>query len=288
MYAPVEKGFGVIPPKPAHARMSPDATRRCRASPPPAGRPASGRARTAAAQAPVVELSMRDRCTDMPIRIAPRGIALSTATFLMSLAIAGCSPNTEESSAAYQAACHGPPLRTTEAINQAMEDGYDINRRYFCIDKASFVAVNEERARWEAANTPEARARREAAFAETRARYAEQRAREAVATESSTTEALPGVVLRNIDVNTATEADIAGVISVGPEVAAQVLVERNKRRFSDWADLVTRVVGLGAAQPAAYASICGLTVDGKSLDGALPNAQMAASIARKYQQYQRK
>jgi hypothetical protein len=49
-----------------------------------------------------------------------------------------------------------------------------------------------------------------------------------------------------------------------------------------------RVIGLSAAQTAVYASICGLNVDGKSLDGAPPNAAMAASISKKYQQYQKK
>jgi DNA uptake protein ComE-like DNA-binding protein len=224
----------------------------------------------------------------MPILITQRSIAILIITLLMSLMVASCSKKMEESSAAYQAACQSPPLRTVELRNKAMEDGYGINRQYDCIDKASFVAVNEQRAQWEAANTPEAIAKREAEFAEKRARYAEQRAREAAAEESSTTEALPNVVLRNTDVNTATEADIANVISVGPEVAAQIIGERNKRRFNDWADLVNRVIGLSAAQTAVYASICGLNVDGKSLDGAPPNAAMAASISKKYQQYQKK
>lgn len=224
----------------------------------------------------------------MPILITQRSIAILIITLLMSLMVASCSKKMEESSAAYQAACQGPPLRTVELRNKAMEDGYGINRQYDCIDKASFVAVNEQRAQWETANTPEAIAKREAEFAEKRARYAEQRAREAAAEESSTTEALPNVVLRNTDVNTATEADIANVISVGPEVAAQIIGERNKRRFNDWADLVNRVIGLSAAQTAVYASICGLNVDGKSLDGAPPNAAMAASISKKYQQYQKK
>lgn len=209
------------------------------------------------------------------------------AALLVSLMVASCSKNREESSAAYLAACHGPPLRTGALRAKAMDDGYDINRQYDCIDKASFVYVNEQRVKWEAANTPEAIAERAAAFAEKRARYAEQRAREAAAKETPTEVVLPNIVLRNIDVNSATEADIAGVISVGPVVAAQIIRERDKRRFNDWSDLVNRVIGLSAAQSAAYASICGLNVDGKSLDGAPPNATMAASIYQKYQQYQK-
>ena len=222
----------------------------------------------------------------MPILLTQRSSAILIATLLMSLMLASCSKNKEEIRA-YQAACQGPPLRTVELRNKAMEDGYDINRQYGCIDKASFVAVNEERAKWEAANTPTAIAKREAEFAEKRARYAEQRSREASTEASPTIEPLPTIVLRDVDVNTAAEADIAKVISVGPEVAAQIVKERTKRRFNGWADLVNRVIGLGAAQTAAYASICGLNVDGKSLDGAPPDATMAASLYKKYQQYRK-
>lgn len=103
--------------------------------------------------------------------------------------------------------------------------------------------------------------------------------RDTAAAESARTDVLPEVVLRNIDVNTASEADIASVISVGPAVAAQIVEARNQRRFNDWADLVRRVVGLGAARSAYDASTCGLNVNGKSLDGAPPNATMAALIS---------
>ena len=186
---------------------------------------------------PVNEISTGHRNSAAPILVTQRSIAILIATILMSLMVASCSKAREASSTAYQAACQGPPLRTVELRNKAMEDGYNIDRQYDCIDKASFVAVNEHRVKWEAANTPEAIAKREAEFAEQRARDAERRAREPAAEESPTTEALPNIALRNIDVNTATEADIANVISVGPEVAAQIIEERNKRRFDDWADL---------------------------------------------------
>jgi hypothetical protein len=212
-------------------------------------------------------------------------VVIFIATLLMSLMVASCSKKIEESPA-YQAACQGSPLRTDELRNKAMEDGYDINRQYDCIDKASYVAVAEDRAKWAAANTPEAIAKREAEFAEQKARYAEQRERERKAEASRPAEAWPMIILRDVDVNIATEEDIANVISVGPKVAAQIIEERNKRRFNDWADLVHRVIGLSAAQTAYYASICGLNVDGKSLDGAPPDARMAASIYQKYRQYQ--
>ena len=221
----------------------------------------------------------------MPILMTQRSTILVTV-LSMSLMVASCSEKIEDS-AAYQAACQGPPLRTVELRNMAMEDGYDINRQYNCIDKASFVAENERRAKWEAANTPEAIARRMAEFADLRARDVQQQARKATAEDTQTKEALPNIVLRDIDVNTATEEEIASVISISSATVAQIIEERNKRRFNDWADLVQRVIGLSAAQTAVYASICGLNVDGKSLEGAPPNAEIAASIYQKYQQHQK-
>jgi hypothetical protein len=201
--------------------------------------------------------------------------------------LVGCSKKLEDTPA-YQAACEGPPLGTVERRNQAMEDGYDINRQYDCIDKQSFAAVKKQRAEWAAANTPEAKAKRTAELAEQRQRDAEQRLREAEAGNNTPAEALPTIVLRNVDVNTATEAEIAAVISIDAETAARIVAERDKRRFNDWNDLIARVTGLSAAQPAVAASICGLNVNGKSLDGAPPDAAMAASIYKKYQRYQKR
>jgi len=205
-------------------------------------------------------------------------LAIAMVALSLSVLVAGCSRPSEESTAAYQAACHGAPLRDIELRNKAMEDGYNINPRYHCIDKASFIEVNEQRAKWQAANTPEAIARRNAELAEEHARNLERWTRDAEA-RRSTPEPPPVVVLRDIDVNNATEEELANVISVGPDVAAQILAERNKRRFEGWSDLVSRVVGLSAAQTAVYASTSGLTVNGKSLDGAPPDAAAAAAIA---------
>lgn len=112
----------------------------------------------------------------MPARL--RSIAIVIAILSTGLTVAGCSDRKE--TAAYQAACQGPPLRSVEKRNKAMEDGYDINRRYDCIDKASFAAISEQKARWEAANTPEARAQREAE----RARKLEEQARSTAAADS--------------------------------------------------------------------------------------------------------
>lgn len=213
-----------------------------------------------------------------------RWIAALLVSGLLSSLTTGCAPALEDTPD-YRAACEGPPLRSVERCEQAMQDGYAINRRYDCIDKASFAAVNEQAAKWKAANTPEAIARRAAEFAQQKQRDdAERRTRDAAQQEAErqAAENEPAIVLRHVDVNTAAQADIAGVISVGPEVAAQIVAARHERRFRDWADLVNRVAGLGAAQPAMFASVCGLNVNGKSLDGAPPDARMAAAIAKKF------
>jgi len=65
-------------------------------------------------------------------------------TLLLGQLLASCSRGVEESPA-YQAACQGPPLRKIERRNKAMEDGYNVNRQYDCIDKVSFVVVQEKR-----------------------------------------------------------------------------------------------------------------------------------------------
>lgn len=68
---------------------------------------------------------------------------------VMSLLLAACSPPAPDP--AQEAACAGPPLRTVGARSQAMEDGYEINRFYDCIDKKSFAAVEADRIAWEQA-----------------------------------------------------------------------------------------------------------------------------------------
>ena len=224
------------------------------------------------------------KCSRHPQRINPFAASTSIAVVALMIVLTSCSKSIEESPA-YQAACHGSPLRSIEQRNKAMEDGYSINRQYDCIDKASFEENERQLVEWKAANTPEAIARREAEFAAERERDIAERSRQSAAEESKAAEPLPVIVLRDVDVNTASEVDIANVITLDSNVAARIVEERNKRSFSDWADLAHRVTGLSAAQPAVYASICGLTVNGQSLEGAPPNPTMAAMLQRKYEQY---
>jgi DNA uptake protein ComE-like DNA-binding protein len=212
----------------------------------------------------------------------PSLLAVLFATLLFLLLLAGCAQRVEDSPA-YQAACQGPPLHADMARrNQAMEDGYAINRVYDCIDKASFILINEQKARWEAANTPEARDQREA---EHRQLMAEQlaRARAARASDEQAQSTLPVPAIVPVDVNTATEAELAGIPPLDSNVAAQIVEQRLVRPFSNWGDLVARIAGLGAAQTAVYASIGGLQVNGESLSGAPPNAELAAQLRARYQ-----
>ena len=64
-----------------------------------------------------------------------------------------------------------------------------------------------------------------------------------------------------VDVNRATLAQIEAVRGIGPSIAAALIDERGKAPFSDWADLIGRVKGMGAAN-AARMSAEGLTVNG--------------------------
>lgn len=75
------------------------------------------------------------------------------------LIVFGCSRN-ESLSAEYQEACHGEPLTTVAQRNQALEDGFVINQQFKCIDKASYLAMQEAEAQGIAARSPEALARK--------------------------------------------------------------------------------------------------------------------------------
>jgi DNA uptake protein ComE-like DNA-binding protein len=212
------------------------------------------------------------------MRPSPPFAALALCVTLLA-GLSGCGRSSH--SPRYLEACHGEPL-SLEEREQAMQEGYEIRPGYNCIDKASWVAVQEQKAAWEAANTPAAKARREAERVAAQAQAAEEHARRAALQADEPVMPPEPVVLRKVDANTASEAELAAVITLDAEVAAQIVAARRERPFRDWADLVDRVVGLSAAQPAAFASICGLTVAGESLLGAEPDAQFAARLRERY------
>ena len=206
-----------------------------------------------------------------------RASSCSLALSIACAVIAGCGRG-PDTTAEYQAICHGPPLRTVEARNQALEDGYEVIRMFDCIGKASYaerIASGENAA---AARTPAAIARRqqerEAMIAEERARRAAEDGRKSLVPPSTRTYA----VTRPVEANTASEDELASVLNVGASTARQIVAQRDKRPFDHWPDLVRRVVGLSAARPALYASIGGLVVNGRGLDGAPFDPQFAAQL----------
>ncbi len=73
----------------------------------------------------------------------------------------------------------------------------------------------------------------------------------------------------SVDANTATQAELESVGAVGPSIAQEILRERRKRAFRDWAELIDRVKGVGQHNAAKF-SAEGLTVNGESYRGAAP------------------
>ena len=70
------------------------------------------------------------------------------------------------------------------------------------------------------------------------------------------------VLCEAVDVNTATEAQLDGLLGLGPATTRVILTERDKTRFKNWQDLIARVKGLGP-KAAAKLSAAGLNVDGQ-------------------------
>lgn len=197
-----------------------------------------------------------------------RDAARLAAALLAVPLLTGCPERIEDSSA-FRAACHGERLGTSERRNAAMEAHYAINRQFDCIDKASFVEESERKARDAAARTPEAIARRQA---EWEREEAARRSRAPAAQGPAPTAPDRATAVVRLEANSAPESVLAAARDIGPEMAAQIVQARDRQPFRDWADLVARVPGLGAARTAVLASWNGLTVDGRALRGAEPPA----------------
>ncbi len=76
-----------------------------------------------------------------------------------------------------------------------------------------------------------------------------------------------GLALAQVDVNKADVAALDSVKGVGPAMSKQILDERAKGEFKDWADFQKRVKGVGDKR-AAKLSAAGLVVAGKPVSGA--------------------
>lgn len=79
---------------------------------------------------------------------------------------------------------------------------------------------------------------------------------------------LAAAAVAAVDVNQATRAELEAVKGIGPDVAGRILEERKQGAFIDWADLVNRVKGVGAASAARF-SAAGLTVSGMAYAGSV-------------------
>ncbi len=64
-----------------------------------------------------------------------------------------------------------------------------------------------------------------------------------------------------VDLNQAGVADLDGFKGIGPAVSSRIMAERQKGRFKDWNDFITRVKGIGAGNAARFSSE-GLVIDG--------------------------
>jgi DNA uptake protein ComE-like DNA-binding protein len=211
---------------------------------------------------------------------------LRVSLFITAVVTVACKPS--QPSAEYLAACEGTPLRTMERRHKAMEDGYEIDRRYDCITKRSAQALAEQKAQWEAANTPEARAARQAE-SEQRAEESKRRLdtqrkaeTEANAERERRWAAAEQMPIDAVEINAATESELANLQGLSVDVAQQIVTERAKGNFKSWDDVVRRVVGLSAAETAVRASAFGLTVNGKSLEGAEPDSASAVYTRDKW------
>lgn len=212
----------------------------------------------------------------------PRNLIACSGIGIICLLNVACSDQKPEASAEYQAVCHGIPLKTVEARQRAQEDGYHINETFNCIDQASFEAVQRHYAELAAANTLEKIAQRNAAREQRLAQDKAAQANEILTrrAQADTSSNTPFTV-HPVEINTASEAELASMPGVGPDTARTIIQERTNSPFESWPDVVHRIIGLSAAQNVVYASSGGLMVNGESFNGAPPDQQVVDTILKK-------
>ncbi|MBX3606439.1 MAG: helix-hairpin-helix domain-containing protein [Piscinibacter sp.] len=72
-----------------------------------------------------------------------------------------------------------------------------------------------------------------------------------------------GLACAATEINQAGQAELESVKGIGPSMATRILDARKVGPFADWADLRTRVKGVGEGNAKKF-SAQGLTVNGKS------------------------
>ena len=85
-----------------------------------------------------------------------------------------------------------------------------------------------------------------------------------------------------VDVNKADQAGLDGIKGIGPSLSKAILAERAKGEFKDWADLQSRVKGIGEKNSVKF-SAEGLVVNGQPKTGVAPkeSANPKAAAAAK-------
>ena len=71
----------------------------------------------------------------------------------------------------------------------------------------------------------------------------------------------------NVDVNTASAADLDALKGIGPALSQRIIDARQQGTFKDWNDFIARVKGIGNKNAAKF-SAEGLTIGGASYQGA--------------------
>lgn len=73
-----------------------------------------------------------------------------------------------------------------------------------------------------------------------------------------------------VEINLANQAELEMTQGIGPQMSDSILGERNRRPFESWADVISRISGIGPAR-AQRLSAAGLTVNGLSFDAPKTN-----------------
>ena len=201
---------------------------------------------------------------------SPRRLNTITKVILLGIAISGC---TKVPDSAYKAACHGDPL-TVATHTQAIENGWQIDGTYNCIDKASYE-------KWAATFSPAELAAESSSFSDKQEKAKVDGKQDPTDKEQYIDEALANMNTRPVEANAAYYFELGNIVGVGGEAGMQILQAREKRLFTDWDDMLARVPVFKVAQTAHDASISGMTVNGKSLLGANPNPKAATAIYEK-------
>ncbi len=89
-----------------------------------------------------------------------------------------------------------------------------------------------------------------------------------------------------VEVNQANQAELESIKGIGPAMSTRILDARKSGNFKDWADLTSRVKGMGASNSTKF-SADGLTVAGAAFS-ATPDAAKAPAKAAKPQPAARK